>query len=81
MLKIYGSMLCKDCIACREALDGAGIAYEFLDFASELSNLKEFLKIRDTNDLFIPVKQEGQIGIPCIVREDRSVALDWESVL
>lgn len=52
-----------------------------LDFASELSNLKEFLKIRDTNDLFIPVKQEGQIGIPCIVREDRSVTLDWESVL
>ena len=25
MLKIYGSMLCKDCIACREALDRAGI--------------------------------------------------------
>lgn len=81
MLKIYGSMLCKDCIACREALDRAGIAYEFLDFASELSNLKEFLKIRDASDLFVPARQEGQIGIPCILREDGSVTLDWESVL
>ena len=45
------------------------------------TNYYVFLKIRDTNDLFIPVKQEGQIGIPCIVREDRSVTLDWGSVL
>lgn len=80
MLKIYGSMLCKDCIACREALDRAGIAYEFLDFGSELSNLKEFLKIRDASDLFCQAKQDGQIGIPCILHEDGSVTLDWESV-
>ncbi len=33
MLKIYGSMLCKDCVACRKDLDNAGVAYEFLDFA------------------------------------------------
>lgn len=81
MLKIYGSMLCKDCIACREALDRAGIAYDFLDFTSELSYLKEFLKIRDSNDLFLQAKQEGQIGIPCILHEDGTITLNWESVL
>ena len=43
MLKIYGSKLCKDCIACLEAFDKADIAYEYLDFADALINLKEFL--------------------------------------
>ena len=27
MLKIYGSMLCRDCVQCREDLDAAGAAY------------------------------------------------------
>lgn len=81
MLKIYGSMLCRDCISCKEKLDQAGIDYDFLDFASDLSYLKEFLKIRDSNPLFSKVKQEGQIGIPCIQFEDGNVTLDWNSIL
>lgn len=30
MLKIYGSMLCKDCVRCRQDLDRLGKAYVFL---------------------------------------------------
>lgn len=78
MLKIYGSMLCPDCVECRGALDRAGVAYEFLDFSENLQNLKAFLKLRDGNSLFQPVREAGQIGIPCIVREDGSLSLDWE---
>ena len=78
MLKIYGSMLCKDCVQIREDLDRAGVAYEFLDFAEELGNLKEFLKIRDGNPLFDSHREEGKIGIPCIIREDGTITLDWE---
>ena len=52
MLKIYGSMLCPDCVACREELDAAGVAYEYLDFADSLKNLKEFLKLRDELAVF-----------------------------
>ena len=77
MLKIYGSMLCKDCVECREDLDREGIAYEFLDFADSLLNLKEFLAIREREAAFHPVKEKGSIGIPCILREDGSVTLDW----
>lgn len=47
MLKIYGSMLCKDCVQCREDLDRAGVAYKFYDFSEDLPALKEFLAIRD----------------------------------
>ena len=78
MIKIYGSMLCPDCVACRKDLDEAGTAYEYLDFSDDLKNLKEFLKIRDGNPMFDGLREEGKIGIPCILREDGSITLDWE---
>lgn len=81
MMKIYGSMLCPDCVKCREDLDRAGVAYEYLDFADSLKHLKEFLTIRDSNPLFTQVRKAGGIGIPCIVEEDGSVHLDWEQYL
>lgn len=81
MIKIYGSMLCKDCVQCREELDAAGTAYEYLDFADDLRNLKDFLAIRDSSPLFEIVRENGGIGIPCIVREDGSITLDWEEFM
>lgn len=78
MIKIYGSMLCPDCVQCRKDLDEAGTVYEYLDFSADLKNLKEFLKIRDGNPLFDSHRADGKIGIPCIVREDESITLDWE---
>ena len=81
MIKIYGSMLCKDCVQCREDLDKAGVSYEYLDFADSLVYLKEFLAIRDGNPLFAAVREKGGIGIPCIVEEDNTVTLDWEEFM
>ena len=81
MLKIYGSMLCKDCVECVEDLKNANVEFEFLDFADSLRNLKEFLKIRDESELFVPVREKGSIGIPTIVKEDGSVTLGWEEFL
>ena len=77
MLKIYGSMMCPDCVACRKDLDEAGIAYEYLDFAEDLRNLKAFLALRDQETVFEQVRAEGKIGIPCILREDGTVTLQW----
>lgn len=81
MLKIYGSMLCPDCVQCRKELDAAGIAYEYCDFSEDLLNLKRFLMLRDTDPVFEPVRAEGKIGIPCMVREDGTLTLDWEEFL
>lgn len=81
MLKIYGSMLCPDCVQCREDLDRAGVRYEYLDFSENLGNLKAFLKLRDEKPLFDEIRKAGKIGIPCILREDGSVTLDWEEFM
>ena len=78
MLKIYGTMLCKDCVACREAFDQNGVAYEYLDFSADIANLKAFLVIRDREPIFDSVKADGRIGVPCIVTPAGEVTLDWE---
>ena len=75
---IYGSMLCPDCVECCKDLDAAGMTYTFCDFADDLANLKAFLKLRDTEAVFDQLKQEGKIGIPCIVNEDGSIQLTWK---
>lgn len=80
MLKVYGSLLCPDCVKCREELIGAGVEFEYLDFSENLINLKEFLKIRDTEPAFDEIRREGKIGIPCLIREDGSVMLEWEDL-
>ena len=81
MLKIYGSMLCPDCVKCREDLDKAGVDYEYLDFSDSLKNLKEFLAIRDSSVLFNEVREKGAIGIPCIVDEKGNISLSWEAYM
>ena len=81
MLKIYGSILCPDCVQCRSDLDKAGVGYEYLDFSDSLKNLKEFLAIRDSSVLFNEVREKGAIGIPCIVDEKGNISLSWEAYM
>ena len=81
MVIVYGSMLCPDCVACKEDFDQKGIAYDYRDFSENLKHLKEFLAIRDTSSLFDPIRAEGKIGIPCIVKENGEVTLSWEELI
>ena len=81
MLTVYGMMICPDCVKCREELDGAGVLYEFRDFAVCTRNLKEFLALRDQEPVFEGPRAEGKIGIPCLVTEDGRLTLDWTEFL
>ena len=81
MLKIYGSILCPDCVACCAELTEAKVEFEFCDFAQNLVHLKEFLKLRDSSTCFDEIRASGKIGIPCIVRGDGSFTLDWKEFL
>ena len=78
MLKIYGSMLCPDCVQCREDIDNACVEYDYLEFSESLKHLKEFLVLRDNNAVFEDVRKDGRIGIPCLVDEDGNVSLSWD---
>ena len=80
MLKIYGSPLCPDCIRCKEELEQAGVEFLYLDITGKLLFLKQFLKLRERPQ-FDPIREKGQIGIPCILREDDSITFDWKEFL
>lgn len=80
MLKVYGTMQCPDCVDCKRVLDNAGIAYEFKN-VEELLVLKEFLQLRDNNAEFAVCKQEGYIGIPCLVLDDGKITLDFNELV
>ena len=81
MLKVYGSDLCPDCVACKAAFDAGGVAYDFVNVTESMRNLKEFLKIRDTDRVFDDARAKGFVGIPALLKEDGSITLDWEMYL
>ena len=81
MLKIYGSEMCPDCVACKKNFDIYDVEYEFLDINASLRNLKVFLDYRDHNPVFDRLKAIGDIGLPAIVKEDGEVFTDWETYL
>ena len=66
-MKLYISHLCPDCPPAMEHLNSRQVQYELLDIQKDISVLKEFLKIRDTQKEFEPIREDGYIGIPCLV--------------
>lgn len=81
MMKFYGTMLCKDCLEAREALNAAGVLFDYVDITTSTANLKAFLRLRDENAAFSDVRKSGAIGVPCYVMDDGSVSLDTAALL
>lgn len=80
-MKFFGSKLCEDCRQAMIRLDEAGVEYDFIDINESLDNLKEFLKLRDSEDKFADRKKCGVIGIPCYILDDMTVTFDTDRVI
>ena len=74
MIKIYSMSTCQDCINLEDQIKNSN-KYEVIDIGLHVKNLKEFLKVRDSNSAFEQVKKTGSIGIPCFILEDGSITL------
>lgn len=81
MFKVYGSMMCPDCLWLKLNFDTYNIEYEFIDINENLKNLKEFLKLRDHLEVFDRLKEVGDIGLPAVVKEDGEVFVAWEKYI
>jgi glutaredoxin-related protein len=65
----------------KEVLSEKGINFIYFDISLQLGAMKRFLKIRDTNPLYVAVKEEGRIGIPTVVIDDEvMLGLDDEKI-
>jgi glutaredoxin-related protein len=79
MVTLYGSKICPDCRQCKRNFDMYKIPYTYCDITAKIQNLKAFLRLRDTEELFKPVREEEhRVGIPVLQFEDGSLTFDWQ---
>lgn len=78
MPKVYGTMLCPDCVEAKEYFEKVNYKYEFVNITESIKNLKEFLALRDNRKEFEEVKKLGYIGIPAILTDDNKIILGDE---
>ena len=74
MVKVYVMESCPDCVEVKARyMDDPG--YELIDIGKQARSLKEFLVLRDNHPAFEKVRERGNIGIPCFVKEDGTVII------
>lgn len=61
----------------KEYLSEKGVKFAYFDISENFGALKRFLKIRDNNDIYKPVKEAGAIGLPTIIIDDE-IILEFE---
>lgn len=65
----------------KEVLSEKGVEFAYFDISLDFSALKRFLKIRDNNPLYNPVKEAGRVGIPTVLIDDEVfLGLDDEQI-
>ncbi len=80
-LIVYGTLNCPDTVAALAEYEKRGFQVDFRDIDKSIATLKEFLTLRDTEAVFAPVRERHSVGVPCLIKEDGTITLDWEEVL
>ena len=65
---------CPDCLEVKQRYSN-NPDFKLVDIGNQSRNLKEFLVLRDTHPAFIKVRERGNIGIPCFIKEDGTVII------
>ena len=74
---MYGTEICPDCVAAKAQLGELTTAQlDYRNITENTATLKEFLRHRDHDEMFQPVKEEGRIGIPLFILEDGTQTFD-----
>ena len=48
-------------------MERLGVTAREVDITASMRNLKEFLRLRDNEEVFTPRKEQGMVGVPCLV--------------
>lgn len=80
-MKLYGSVLCPDCVDAFDILKEKNIDYDYVDINESMKTLKEFLKLRDNRDEFKEVRENSNVGIPCFLFDDGSITFDVDKIV
>lgn len=80
-LTIYVSEHCPESQEALKILRKSDVPFRDVDITANLTNLKEFMKLREEEDFFLPAKEENRVGIPVLMFGDREKFLDVEDGL
>ena len=80
-LTLYGSHLCQDTLYAICKLKDRNVEIDFKNISVDFSALKDFMKIRESDPVYEPVKKNGGLGMPLMILEDGTKTLDLEEVL
>lgn len=78
---VIGSHLCPDTLAALNQLSGVGADITFKDILSCHADLRTYLELRDTSEVYAKIRGTDRLGVPCFVCEDGTVTLDLQVVL
>lgn len=78
---VIGSHLCPDTLAALNKLSNAGADISFKDILSCHADLRVYLALRDSSDVYADIRGTDRLGVPCFVCEDGTVTLDIQAVL
>ena len=78
MIKVYVMESCPDCIEVKQRYSNDP-GFELVDIGKQARDLKEFLVLRDTHPAFVKVRERGNIGIPCFIKEDGTVIISLKT--
>jgi glutaredoxin-related protein len=78
---VVGSHLCPDTLYALCELRRENIDIDFKDLSANLQDLKEYLSLRESLEIYKDIREMGGIGIPCFILEDGTKTLDLNKVL
>lgn len=68
---LFMSSKCPECPPIIEKLKENGIEYRQVDISESMGDLREFLKYRDREDFFKPIKEGGMAGVPTLMVDEK----------
>ena len=74
MIKVYVMESCPDCVEVKQRYSNDP-GFKLVDIGKQARDLKEFLVLRDTHPAFEKVRERGNIGLPCFIKEDGTVII------
>ena len=74
MIKVYVMESCPDCVEVKQRYND-NPNFELVDIGKQARTLKDFITLRDSHPALNTVRERGNIGIPCFIKEDGTVII------
>ncbi len=80
-LIVIGSHLCQHTWYALMKLKENQVTVDFRNISTDFAALKEFMRMREQEELFTPVKEQNKLGIPFFILEDGTKTVDLQKVI